>query len=80
MNCPTVKDGRGNRSVTLTLVLTVFVIGTVKFLAAGTDMPVIGSEADISLNEFGMFGALMVGVWQGREITQKHHERQRDSG
>lgn len=65
------KDSRGNKSITLTFVSASLVVVLLKFALAGLTLPVVGEVPDMSGLEFAAAAGAVLGIWWGREKTEK---------
>lgn len=69
------KDSRGNRSKTLPFVVIAFGAVTVKFLAGGLTFGSFGQLPEMDALSYGTAVALILGIWLGREATEKVFKR-----
>lgn len=69
------KDARGNRSKTLPFVVIAFAAVTIKFLAGGLTLWSFGQVPDMGGGAYGAAVALILGIWLGREATEKVFKR-----
>lgn len=69
------KDSRGNRSKTLPFVVIAFGAVTVKFLVAGATLGGLGAMPEMDAMSYGAAVALILGIWLGREATEKVFKR-----
>ena len=65
------KDGRGKKSKTLFFVSISWLVLTLKFLFAGVTLMTLGQIPPMTASEFGMAVAMILGLWLGREYTDK---------
>ena len=68
------KDGRGKKSKTLFFVSISWVVLVLKFLFAGVTLMTLGQIPPMTASEFGMAVAMILGIWLGREYTDKKSE------
>ena len=68
---PTIKDSRGRESTTLGFVTVGFATLLIKFALAGLDLPVVGEMPPMTATEFGLAATGLLGIWLGREWTEK---------
>ena len=64
-------DSRGKQSKTLFFVAISWAVLVLKFFFAGLTLPVIGAVPGMSASEFGTAVAFVLGIWLGREWTEK---------
>jgi len=65
------RDSRGVRSKTLNFVAVSWAAVTIKFITAEINLPYIGAMPPMTAGEFGAAVALILGIWLGREYTEK---------
>lgn len=65
------KDTRGKESITLTLVVVSVVVVWVKFAFSGLTLGAMGALPPMDGIEFGTAIGALLGVWWGREHTEK---------
>lgn len=65
------KDSRGAKSSTLGLVTVSWGAVTAKFVTAGVSLPYVGIMPPMTAGEFGAAVAMILGIWLGREYTEK---------
>lgn len=65
------KDSRGAKSSTLAFVSVSWGAVTAKFLSASVTLPYVGVMPPMTAGEFGAAVALILGIWLGREYTEK---------
>lgn len=76
---PTIKDSRGEESVTLLFVTIGWLVLTIKFALGGTSFTVGTAPAlvlalnipTIGAAEYGLAFAGIIGIWLGREYQSK---------
>lgn len=68
---PGMKDSRGAESKTLSFVTAGYLTLLVKFALASVTIPYVGTMPPMSAAEFGTAAALVLGIWLGREWTEK---------
>lgn len=69
------KDSRGNPSITLTFVTVSLVVVVVKFALAGLTLPGLGEVPAMSGVDFAAAAGAVLGIWWGREKTEKETQR-----
>ena len=65
------KDSRGQRSRTLMFVTASWGVVMVKYLAAGVNLGPLGIQPPMTALEFGGAVGMILGIWLGREYTEK---------
>lgn len=68
---PTMKDGRGCQSKTLTFVAVSWFALLVKFVIAGMTLGPLGTMPTMSAIDFGSAVTAVLAIWLGREWTEK---------
>lgn len=68
---PKMRDSRGRESVTLSYVTAGYFTLLAKFALAGLNLPYIGLMPAMGASEFGLAAAGILGIWLGREWTEK---------
>ncbi|WP_303909455.1 hypothetical protein [Thiohalomonas denitrificans] len=69
------KDSRGHPSITLTFVTVSLLVVLVKFALAGLTLPVLGDVPEMSGVDFAAAAGALLGIWWGREKTEKENPR-----
>lgn len=68
---PKMTDSRGRESVTLSYVTAGYFTLLAKFALAGITLPYVGPMPPMGASEFGLAAAGILGIWLGREWTEK---------
>lgn len=71
MKMPTVTDSRGRESTTLTFVAVSWAVVVLRFAVGGLSFGEYGTIEATGAGEFGAAVALILGIWLGREWTEK---------
>ena len=73
---PCLHDSRGARSHTLFFVAVSWAVLIIKFAFAGLNSP-LGVVPDMNAGDFGLAVIGVLGIWVGREYTEKNKPQQR---
>lgn len=65
------KDTRGQTSRTLTFVAASWSVVMAKYLVAGVNLGPLGVQPPMTALEFGGAVGMILGIWLGREYTEK---------
>lgn len=65
------KDTRGQQSRTLTFVTVSWFVVVAKYLSAGVNLGALGIQPPMTALEFGGAVGMILGIWLGREYTEK---------
>lgn len=65
------KDSRGKESITLTLVITSWLVLLGKYIVSGATIGTFGQQPPMGATEFGAAFALILAPWLHREWTEK---------
>lgn len=65
------KDSRGKESTTLSFVTLSFFAIFIKFILAGVNLGPLGIMPPMTALEFGGATGMILGIWLGREFTEK---------
>lgn len=65
------KDSRGQESKTLTFVALSWAVVLGKYLVAGVSLGPLGVQPPMTALEFGGAVGMILGIWLGREWTEK---------
>lgn len=71
------RDSRGVQSLTLNFVTISWLAVLLRYIVAGIDLPYIGLTPPISPTEFGVAVGAILGIWLGREYTEKVARKRR---
>jgi hypothetical protein len=61
------KDTKGKESTTLTIVVALLIVLTIKFLLGGLMIPILGTLPIIGAGEFGLAATGLLAIWLNRE-------------
>lgn len=76
MKLPSMNDSRGRESRTLFFVTVTWVVVLVKFFLADVDVWLLGEMPAMSGHELASSTIAILGIWLGREWTEKRKQPQ----